>query len=75
VERELKNKSRFFFLSTIKYYINFIILLYKLPIKLRLIDIQEYAQKIQNVREQTDRELTEYLEYLNFTHPEYKEIL
>jgi len=47
-----------------KYYLKMIILIYKLPIRLRLVDIEELAKNIQEMREISDKELDEYLAHL-----------
>lgn len=58
-------------LNSIIYYFRFLALLYRLPIRLRLIDVEALALDIQELREASDKELAEYLEYLAETRPEY----
>ena len=41
-----------------------IFLLYKIPIKLRLVDVENLANDIQTAREEYDKELEEYITYL-----------
>ena len=71
MERKIKNKSKIHLVNVILYYFRFILFLYRLPFKLRLKDVERLTDEIAEIRNESDKELEEYLEYLHETHPEY----
>lgn len=70
IERKPCNRISNKLLQSFLYYFSVLKLLHSLPIRLRLIDIEKLANDIKEMREASDRELEEYLEYLHTFIPE-----